>query len=345
MSTVHVHRAGLDTQQGFGLLELLIGVGLTLVILATTMVALNDGVRMSETAQTQAEMQHNGRNGLNQMTRDLIQTGQGIPLGGVPIPSGVGVTPIVRPGWGTLAFPTGSVAIPAIAPGQALGPVVNGRQTDLVTLLYADQTLRLDEFPLDAIAADGSTMTVNTGTVITGADNGLAAGDLILFSNPLGHALQQVTSVIDAQNVAFATGDSMNLNQRSAPAGTIIQLQDAPGSYPTTTARRVWMVTYYIDNTDAASPKLMRVIGNDTARPVALDVEDLQLTYDLVDGYANPAGVDEPPTGNSAAQIRKVNLLLATRSRNVDPATQRYRYQTLRTQVALRSLSFVDRYQ
>ncbi len=345
MPTDRGHLARLSTQHGFGLMELLIGVGLTLVILATTMVALNDGVRMSETAKTQAEMQHNGRNGLNQMTRDLIQTGQGIPLGGVPIPSGEGVTPVVRPGWGTLAFTAGSVAIPAIKSGQNLGPLVNGRQTDLVTILYADQTLRLDEFPLDAIAADGSTMTVNASTTITDSGNGLAAGDLILFSNPLGHALQHVTSIIDGQTVAFASGDSMNLNQRAAPAGTIIQLQDAPSSYPTTTARRVWMVTYYVDNTDSASPKLMRVIGNGAARPVALDVEDLQLTFDLVDGYANPAGVDEPPVGNSAAQIRKVNLLLATRSRSVDPATQRYRYQTLRTQVALRSLSFVDRYQ
>ena len=344
MTTTH-QPASSAPARGFGLLELMIGIGLTLVILATTMVALNDGVRLSDTAQAVSEMRHNGRNGLNIMKRDLIQTGQGIPTGGIPIPSGAGVTPIVRPGPGVLSFGASSVVLPAVTPGQALGLMVNGRLTDIITLLYADQTLVLDTNPLDAIAADGSAMTVNAATSIAGAENGIAIGDLILFSNPLGHAVQQVTSLVDAQTVAFGSIDSMNLNQRTAPAGTIVQLQDGPGSFPTTTARRIWMITYFVDNTDPDAPKLMRVVNNGTPRPIALDVEDVQFTFDLVDGYTNPADVDTPPVGNSPAQIRKVNLMLATRSREQDARTGRHQYQTLRTQVALRSLSFLDRYQ
>ena len=329
---------------GFGLLELVIGVGLTLVILATTMVTLNNGVRLSNTAQSVVEIRHNGRSGLNLMTRDLIQTGQGIPIGGIPIPSGAGVTPIVRPGPGVLVYPTGTVVLPALSPGQALGPAVNGRLTDIITLLYADQTLVLDEYPLAAIAADGSTMTVNAATSITDAANAIAIGNLILFSNPLGHAVQLVTSLVDDETVAFGAIDSMNLNQRAAPAGTIVQLQDAPGSFPTTTARRIWMLTYFVDNTDADAPKLMRVVNNGTPRPIALDIEDVQFTFDLVDGYTNMTDVDTPPVGNSPAQIRKVNLTLATRSREPNQTTGKYQYQTLKTQVALRSLSFLDRY-
>jgi len=118
------------------------------------MVALNDGVRMSETAVSVADMQHNVRSGLNQMTRDLIQTGQGIPLGGIPMPSGAGITPVVRPGPGGMTFAADAVAIPALNPGPGLGALVG---TDIVTLLYADQRLALDEFALDGIAADGST--------------------------------------------------------------------------------------------------------------------------------------------------------------------------------------------
>ena len=56
---------------------------------------------------------------------------------------------------------------------------------------------------------------------------------------------------------------------------------------------------------------------------IALDVEDVQFTFDLVDGYANPADVDTPPVGNSPAQIRKVNLKLATRSRERNATTGR----------------------
>ena len=187
-------------------------------------------------------------------------------------------------------------------------------------------------------------MTVNAATSITSADNGIASGDLILFSNPLGHAIQQVTSLVNAETVAFGATDSMNLNQRTAPAGTLVQLQHRYTGFPTTTARRIWMITYFVDNTDTSAPKLMRVVNNGTPRPIALDVEDVQFTFDLIDGYANPADVDTPPVGNSAAQIRKVNLLLATRSRTPSEATGQYQYQTLTTQVALRSLSFRDRY-
>ena len=46
----------------------------------------------------------------------------------------------------------------------------------------------------------------------------------------------------------------LNLNQPGAAAGSIIQIQDAPGSYPPTTATRLWLVTYYIDAMDASSP-------------------------------------------------------------------------------------------
>ena len=339
------HLATSRRDRGFGLLELMIGVGLTLVILATTLVALNSGVRMTDTARSVSEMQHNGRNGLNQMTRDLVQTGQGIPTGGIPIPSGAGVTPIVRPGPGTLSYPAAAVVLPALTPGQAEGPVVNGRLTDIINLVYADQTLDLDEFPLVSIAPDGGTMTVDPGTQILNPDNGLSIGDLILFSNPLGHAVQQVTGLLGGSTAQFGAVDSMNLNQRSVPAGTIMQLQDAPGSFPTTTARRIWLITYYVDNADSDTPKLIRVVNNGTPRPIALDVEDVQFTFDLVDGYTNPADVDAPPVGNSPAQIRKVNLTLATRSGEQDQATGRYQYQTLTTQVALRSLSFLDRYQ
>ena len=92
-------------------------------------------------------------------------------------------------------------------------------------------TLDLDEFPLTGIAADGSTMTVDVATSITDADNGISIGDLILFSNPLGHAIQQVTSLVGARTVAFGATDSMNLNQRTAPAGPSSSCKTYPAAF------------------------------------------------------------------------------------------------------------------
>jgi hypothetical protein len=137
----------------------------------------------------------------------------------------------------------------------------------------------------------------------------------------------------------------MRLNRREAPAGTILQLQDGPGTYPLTTATRLWMITYYVDAAVANSPRLMRQVNNGTPRPISLDIEDLQITYDLVDGFTNPAGVDEPVAPNSPAQIRKATVTLLARSRQEQSNTGQHYYQSLRTQVSFRSMSFVDRYQ
>ena len=85
---------------GFSLIELMVATFVTMVVLATTLWALSDGIRAADTAGLVAEMQHNSRTGLNMMTRDLMQAGQGIPIGGIPIPSGAGAVPINRPGPG-----------------------------------------------------------------------------------------------------------------------------------------------------------------------------------------------------------------------------------------------------
>lgn len=323
-------------------MELMIVTFLTLIVLATTLGALNDALRANTTVSLVSEMQHNGRTGLTLMARDLMQAGQGIRMGGIPIPSGAGVLPIMRPGPNSLTFPVGSVVIPAVTPGQALGPTISGLATDILTILYADSMLPLDQSPV-TLTSDGSAMTVEPGTPISGVGTAIAPGDLIMFSAGGQNAIQSVTAV-NNQTVYFASGDSMNLNQRTAPAGTVMQLANQDGTFPSTTATRIWMITYYIDADDPDSPRLMRVLSDGTPRSVALDIADLQFTYDLVDGTTNPANVDEPVSPNSPAQIRKVNVRLSAQSRARESSTGEIRRQRLTTHVALRSLTFVDRY-
>ena len=338
---------GMKGDGGYSLVELMVATLVTMVVLATTLGALNDGIRAADTAGLVGEMQHNSRTALNMMRRDLMQAGQGIPIGGIPIPSGAGAVPINRPGpGGSMTFPTTWVQFPAVSPGQALGPNILGQVTDMITILYADATLPMNENPLASIQSDGSRMTIGAGGLTQAVAESIQVGDLIMFSNAFGNAIQEITgSNPGGQTADFDTTDSMNLNQRTAPAGTIMQLQDSPGSFPPTTGTRIWMITYYVDDSTPDSPRLMRVVNNGTPRPIALEIEDLQITYDLVDGVTNPSGVDEPTAPNSAAQIRKVNLVLASRSHKKQRITGQYQRQSLTTQVSLRSLSFFDRYQ
>jgi Tfp pilus assembly protein PilW len=332
---------------GFTLGEVVVSMFLTLVVMGAAFTGFNSSMRLAETSRIVSETNQGLQVTMSLMVRDLIQAGQGIPLGGIPLPSGAGATPVVRPGppGAVLTFNPAWTALPAVTTGSALGPAVVGVgvATDIVTVLYADRTLFLSQFPLTAIAADGSTMTVNAGTNIGGAD-GIKAGDLILFSNANGNALQTVTGGNGGQTVFFANGDAFDLNARTAAQGTILNL-GAAGVFPPTTATRITMVSYYLDaTTDPTVPRLVKQINMGPRLAIGLGAENLQLTYDLVDGVTNPANVPEPPVGTSHNQIRKANLFISARSLEASPHTRAFVRNSLATDVGFRSLSFVDRF-
>lgn len=331
-------------EQGFSLAEVLVSTTITLLLVAATLSSLRDALGLNEKTNLMSDLGQNLRAGINFMVQDLIQAGWLIPTGGIPIPSGAGATDVKRPSPPGKDYTfSPAVTISAINPGAGLGPDGEGRATDMVNILYADNTLPLNQKPLDAIGTNGSTMTVNASIPITGIPNAIAPGDLIAFHNGLGSTMQYVTGV-NGQVVHFDPGDPLNLNQPGAAQGSIMQLQ-TDGVFPPTTATRVWMVTYYLDfTTDPQMPRLVRRINNRPGQVVGLVLEDLQLSYDLVDGVTNPTNVKTPSAPNSPNQIRKVNIFISGRSsakiRNIND----YLRHSLTTQVSLRSLAFVNRY-
>jgi prepilin-type N-terminal cleavage/methylation domain-containing protein len=331
-------------EHGFSLVELMIATLVTLILMAGTMGAFNDAMGLNEKAALIADLEQNLRAGTNLLVQDLINAGWQVPTGGIPIPSGAGALAVARPGPQGANYTFATVAtLAAVNPGAGLGPLGNGRATDMVNILYADNQLQLNERPLDAIAANGSTATVNAATPITNVTNAIAAGDLIAFSNALGNTLQCVTRV-ENQVMYFASGDPGNLNQPNAVQGSITQLKSG-GVFPPTTATRVWLVTYYLDIvTDPQMPRLIRRVNYRPGSAVGLVLEDLQLSYDLADGVTNPTNVKTPVAPNSPNQIRKATVFLSGRSSARVRNTNSFLRHNLTTQVSLRSLSFIDRY-
>jgi len=340
-------------ETGVTLVELLVAITITLVVMATTLGAFTDALRANESVVQLADMTDNLRAGMNLMVGDFIQTGAGIPTGGIPIPAGG--LPINRPSPPGMAytFGVGATSLASISPGPSMGPAVSfpdattSPPTDIVTILYADNTIPLNTLPLVSITATGSQMVVDPSIDIVNGDSAIRPGDLIMFSNAQGNALQMVTSVTAPNRVNFATGDPFGLNQRTDPAGTIRQIQAPMGSgtYPPTTATRVWMASYYLDTTtDPAYTRLVRQVNFNTPQPVGEIFEHLQVTYNFVDGVTNPSNQRTVPAGLSAHQIRAVNLFLAARSHSAHSKTGKHFRNNLATQVSLRSLAYVNRY-
>ena len=300
------------------------------------------------------------------------------PCGTTPPPN----RPVLN---GSTTFPNCHSTFPGVEPGANLGPLVTAPDatsssinTDEITVFYADN-LGLDSRPINAAAStspanpgcpngslslsgttltatfDGTTLDSNGNyNCVNFLKNGITVnvGDLIMFSNSLGQAILAVTSV-NGQALTFASGDAFNLNGRTESGGTINQLEPSGcggknSCFPNTTATRIWMVSYYLDNT--TSPpyvRLIRQVGMGTATPVGETLENLQFTYNFVDGNTNPTNQQTVPTGNSESQIMSVNVYLAARSsyKIRQGNNTYYSRNNLTTQVSLRSMAYHNQYQ
>lgn len=347
--------------RGFSLIELLVAMTITVLVVAGTLAMLDQGQRTSAGIALSSNTIQNLRAGMNYLSRDVVLAGQGLPTGGIPIPNGAGV-PVNRPGPGGTSYTFGAApnfftAIPVVTTGGGLGPSVL-RASDMITVMYADNSLTLNQNVINdpvgppvcsgSIDPNGAFVTFDVNCTPLGAGPGgqnIQPGDLIMFSNAQGNALAVVTT-ISGQTLNFATGDPYNINQRTDPSGTMKQIQVPPGSgnYPPTTATRVTMVTYYLDTSEPTNPRLMRRINFNAATAVAECIEDLQISYDFVDGNGNPADLKDPPAGDSANQIQNVNLFIAGRSYYPVSQTNKYYRNNLVTNVAPRSLVFFNRY-
>ena len=76
-------------EAGFSLIELLVAVAILVTIVGATLAALSQGLQATQGVTLMADTQENLRAGLNYMVRDLVQAGEGIPQGGIPLPNTV----------------------------------------------------------------------------------------------------------------------------------------------------------------------------------------------------------------------------------------------------------------
>jgi prepilin-type N-terminal cleavage/methylation domain-containing protein len=375
-------------QKGFSLLELLVSMGIVVSVVAIATGALMQAQKATTAVAYEANTQQNLRAGMHFMVRDLMQAGEGIPQGGISIPYTT-TSAINRPGTTTI-FPNTYTTIPAITPGSLQGQlatsidpatqaVLTGTPTDIINILYADNILQdtagnyLYSFPVvqaapstpvcaGTIAPSGASVTLAANCfTMPGKTNPITVGNLIMFHNQNGTALEYVTSVA-GQQINFAAGDPAGLNQTGQASGTVANLATTPGVFPPTTVTRVWMVSYYVDATNPQDPQLIRQVnypgypaGAPVNPPQAISdvIENLGFSYDItsstdpVGTYATgPGNVATPISPDTPDQIRAVNVFLAGRSEQPYEAlsTAQYLRNNLSTQVSIRSLSFTNQF-
>jgi type II secretory pathway pseudopilin PulG len=346
-----------NSESGFTLVELLVASMITLTVIGLALTTFSNAMSINEATSQVADSNQNLRAGTNLLVRDLLQAGRNIPTGGIAIPSGPSATPVHRPSppFTSYVFLASLTQLGAITTGEGLGPTIEGKATDMVTIMMEDGVLgTLTVYPAGTpgpvaeLSADGGTLDVgsNTSWLDGNPDEGIPAiqkGDLIMFQTPSGAVMQTVTK-IQAPNIYFELGDPFNLNQPNATAGSITQVVGTQLS-----VSRVFMYTYYVHKDSSETPRLMRAVNMWNPQALAGVIEDLTLSYDLVDGVYNPTNVKTLPftangTTYGANQIRKANLHVGVRSEEKSTTTRDYVRNHLSTIVDLRNLAYVDRY-
>jgi prepilin-type N-terminal cleavage/methylation domain-containing protein len=382
-------------QKGFSLIELMVSMGIVVTVVAIATGTLMQAEHATTAVSYMANTQENLRAGMHFMVRDLMQAGEGIPQGGVSLPNS-GTSAINRPGTNpAITFPAAYTTLPAITPGYLAGQfatslnpttgvTLTGVRTDIINIIYADNILQdtanhylysypvIQAFPATptcagTINATGASVTLAPACfIMPGATNPITTGNLIMFHNQNGTALEYVTSVA-GQTINFSAGDPAGLNQTGKAFGTVANLATSPGVFPPTIITRVWMVTYYVDATNVQNPQLIRQVnypnypaGAPVNPPTAIadDIENLAFSYAITSStdpagtYAvtpftnGPGNAPQPILPDTPAQIRAANVFLAGRSENTYTAlsTPQYMRNNLSTQVSIRSLSFNNQF-
>ena len=150
-------------KSGFTLIELIVAMAVTMIATAAALLIFRDSTKANTNVTQASDMSDNLRAGLNLIVQDLIQTGPGIPTGGIPDPQ----IPQLRRlqyrqarqsashcleldlSGAQFRGPGCNVILPAIEPGNGLGPAVispdgtTGPASDIITIMYADNTLAL----------------------------------------------------------------------------------------------------------------------------------------------------------------------------------------------------------
>jgi type II secretory pathway pseudopilin PulG len=360
-------RTRLTESAGFSLIEVLVSMGLLTLVVGGALAGMSNIMTTNDIILQTANMNGALKSGMDLIVRDMLQVGSGLPSGHtITIPNGAGSTPVRLPGPPLTNFTTavGDATIPAVIPGAGAGPSINGVPTDVVTVLMADNTFL--NAALSAVAA--SSVDVAAGPNIATGPDRVSTGQLMMIQKGSFTTLVQVTGVnTSTRRLTFSNGDSLNLNQSGAATGNLPALNAAApaNSAAATNITRVRMISYYIDaTTDPRHPRLVRRINNgDPATfnnalgtAVAMDIENFQLSYDISNGTNNPGNVKMVaadllatgacnPVACAATQIRKVNIALSGRNRNLGNNNRVLALRnTLQSQVALRGMAFVDRF-
>jgi hypothetical protein len=157
----------------------------------------------------------------------------------------------------------------------------------------------------------------------------------------------EITAIPNNTLIAFAAADPLNFNQTGATVtNNMASVAAAAGA--NLSVCRLYAVTYFLQVPPAGgttqTPRLMRQVNGQDAYPVADNIINLQITYDVISSLGTISANERDPIGSglSPSLIQKVNLWVIGESMTSTGNNSQSMY--LASSVSARNMSFCNSY-
>ena len=265
---MNASRATVRAARGFGLLELLVTLGLTTLVLGAIMMTLYRSTGATTRISDVADVRQNARTGVQLIEREIRMAGSG--WGRIPV-------------YGNDSAGAADT-LQAVLPGYA-GPGVS----DSLVLVGAWQT---------ATATSAPMLNASSALVVQSVA-GFNVGDLVLVTNgSSAHMLQVTGTDAVAHRIDHGLGSPYNGAGGLAPTWP-------PGGYGTgANVYKLTISSYTFDPVTLRRPALMRHEYGQPPQVVAYNVSGFRVWYQLDDG----SWTRHPPNMASVVRVSPVVL-------------------------------------
>lgn len=323
-------------ESGFSLVELVVGVTIFIIIMASIYGLLELGRSGRLNTTQRSEVLQNMRVALNTMGRDCINAGVDYPNQGAAAPDDSlrALFNIANIAGDSTDGDTDADLLTPVYPKNNVNRI-NDLITDQLAMAFIDDTFN-----------GGSNLSIttinNSGERLITADGDTSmcsVGDIYVVTGQNGSAVGMLTSKTGT-DLLFAQGDPLGINGGINADNPIGNIQS-----PASVQRIIW-ATYYVADEDgngtATGTLRRRAYGGSNAgvagyvdQPLAFGVQDLQIQYVLANGE-----VVDVPDLDQMQTVRQVRFSITVRSPDRDPKTNKPFESTLTSTFSTRNLTY-----
>lgn len=319
------HRAYKKSELGFSLLEVIVAMFVMLIVCGAVFELMRDSMKTSHATLEMTDGQESVRTGQEYITRDLINTGDGLnSIDNILVPQTFvtdyltlnPITDPLNPGIIKLGLITTDNNVAANTLVRGTAPAVNVRATPFLTDRITILQMELPEIFTPITLAAGALTPVDGLAAVSPADiDRFSVGEIYFITSAVGGVFATVT---DRQGVGsptpflvFGAGDAFGLN--TLGAGGQLDVITAGATLPISICR-MKVIHYYVNSNGLLMRRVFGVKGAGfTESPIAEHVVSLQFRYflDLRDVNGNvvqPAA--QLTTSQEQVETRQVEVTL-----------------------------------